>query len=65
MRLIDADKLKDLVNLTYDGLRNHPLFDEKGSMLRAAFSTLIKMIDDAPTVCELGADLEDRKEEDE
>ena len=63
MRLIDADELKDWANLTLDGLLNHPLFDEKKSMLRAAFSTVIKMIDDAPTVCELGVDLKERKEE--
>lgn len=62
MRLIDADELKDLMNLTLDGLLDHPLFDEKSSMLRAVFSTVIKMIDDAPTVCELGIDLEERKE---
>ena len=62
MRLIDADELKNLMNLTLDGLLDHPLFDEKSSMLRAAFSTVIKMIDDAPTVCKFGIDLEEKEE---
>jgi len=63
MRLIDADRLKEMAIMSFDVLAKYPAMDNQTPHMMAALDTLCDMIDGAPTVCELGADLEGRKEE--
>lgn len=50
MRLIDADALKKVMIETLEALLKNPKMDNQEAHLLAAFHTVGKMIDDAPTV---------------
>ena len=62
MRLIDADRLKAMARLSFEELAKYPAMDNETPHMMAALDMLSDMIDNAPTVCELGVDLEERKE---
>lgn len=49
MRLIDADALKKVMIETLEALLKNPKMDNQEAHLLAAFHTVGKMIDDAPT----------------
>ena len=50
MRMIDADALKKVMIETLEALLKNPKMDNQEAHLLAAFHTVGKMIEDAPTV---------------
>lgn len=51
-RLVDADWIREALNNTLDALKKNPKMEQQEIHLIAAFSTLGKMLEDAPTIIE-------------
>ena len=50
MRLIDADRFKVMVRLSFEELAKYPAMDNETLHMMTALDMLCDMIDDAPTV---------------